>query len=77
MDEPVPDRHLCINEQSQLHDLCPYPCPYSLDQLHLTPENTLSPHYEVMDLSDIFDFPDVMTTASDEDIPGLDDVFGL
>ena len=30
MEEPVPDRHLCINEHSQ-HDFCPYPCPYSLD----------------------------------------------
>ena len=29
-----------------------------------------------MALSDIFDFPDMMTTASDEDIPNLDDVFG-
>ena len=37
MEEPVRDRHLCIHEDSQ-HDLCPYPCPYSLDQLHLTPD---------------------------------------
>ena len=26
MDEPVPDRYLCIHEQSQPHDLCSYPC---------------------------------------------------
>ena len=51
MEEPVPDRHLCIQEDLQ-HDLCPYPCPYSLDLLHLTPDYT--PHY--MDLSDISDF---------------------
>ena len=25
MQEPVPDRHICIHEHSQLHDLCPYP----------------------------------------------------
>ena len=29
MEEPVPDRHLCIHEQSRAHDLCPYPCPNS------------------------------------------------
>ena len=23
MEEPVPDRHICIHEQSQPHDLCP------------------------------------------------------
>ena len=38
MEEPVPDRYLCIHEQSQPHNLWSYPCPYSLDQLHLTPE---------------------------------------
>ena len=31
MEEPVPDRHLCIHEHSQPHHPCPYPCPYSLD----------------------------------------------
>ena len=73
--EPVPDRHLCIHEHSQPHDLCPYPCPHGLDQLHPTPEYAPTPQY--MDLSDIFDFPDVMTTASDEDIPSLEDVLKL
>ena len=29
----------------------------------------------MMDLNDISDFQDVMTTTSDEDIPDLDDVF--
>ena len=74
MEDPVPDRHLCIHEHS-LHNLCPYPCPYSLDQLHLTPDYAPTPHY--MDLSDIFDFPDVTTTASHEDIPNLEDVLEL
>ena len=50
MEEPVPDRHLCIHEHSQ-HNLCPYHCPYSLDQLHLTPEYTPTPQY--MDLNNI------------------------
>ena len=27
LEEPVPERLLCIHEQSQLHDLCPYPYP--------------------------------------------------
>ena len=63
LNDDIPDRHLCIHEHSQ-HDLCPYPCPYSLDQLHLTPDYT--PQY--MDLSDIFNFQDVITTTSDEDV---------
>ena len=75
MEEPVPDRHLCIHEQSQLHGLCPYPCPYSLDQLCPTPEYAPAPQY--MELSDIINFPDVMTTTSDEDIPSLEDAFRL
>ena len=77
LEEPVPDRNLCIHEQSQLHDLCPYPCPYSLDQLHPTPGNAATPHYEMMDLSDTFNFPDIMTTTSNEDIPDLDDDLDL
>ena len=72
MEEPVPYRNLCIHEHSK-HDLCLYPCPYSLDQLHLAPD--YAPQY--MDLGDIFDLPDVITTASDEDIPNLEDVFQL
>ena len=72
MEEPVPDRHLCIHKHSQ-QDLCPYPCPYSLDQLHLTLD--YAPQY--MDLSNIFDCQDVITTTSDEDIPNLEDVLQL
>ena len=75
--EPVPDRHFCFHEQSQPHDLCPYPCLYSLDQLHPTPENAPTPHYEMIELSDLFDLPHLMTTTSNEDIPDLDDVFGF
>ena len=43
MDKPVPDRHLCIHEHLQPHNLCPYPCPHSLDQLHPTPEYAPAP----------------------------------
>ena len=38
MEEPVPERHLYIHENSQ-HDLCPYPCLYSLNPLHVTQED--------------------------------------
>ena len=60
--------------KSQLHDQCPHPCPYSLDQLHSAPEDPPAPHYKMMDLSDIFDFQDVMTTTSNEDIPDVEDI---
>ena len=64
--EEVPDRHLCIHEHSLLHGLCPYPCPYS--------DYTTSSYYDTLDLSDISEFEDLMTTSSDEDIPALDEV---
>ena len=34
MEEPVPERHLCIHENSW-PDLCPYPYLYSLNMPHL------------------------------------------
>ena len=71
MEEPVPERHLCIHENSQ-HDLCPYPCPCSLNPLHLTPEDAL----QYIDLNDIFEFPDVIVSASDDDVPSLEDILG-
>ena len=49
MEEPVLERHLCIHENSQ-YDLCSYPCPHSLNQLHLTPNDT--PQYR--DLSNFW-----------------------
>ena len=64
--EEIPDRHLCIHEHSVPHELCPYPCPY-LDY-------TSSSYYNTLDLSDISEFEDLMTTSSDEDIPALDNV---
>ena len=38
---------------------------------------TSASYEDTLDLSDISDFKDVMTTSSDEDIPALEDVFGL
>ena len=77
LEDPVPDRHLCICEQSQLHYQCSYPCPYSLDLSHPTPEDAPAPYYDMMDLSDISDLQDVMITTSDEDIPDLEGIFIL
>ena len=77
LEDPVPDRHVCIHEQPQSHYQCSYPHPYSLDLLHSAPEDARAPYYEMMDLSDILNFQDVMTTTSDEDIPYLADILGL
>ena len=68
--DPVPDRHLCVHEHLQPHSLCCYPCPYSSD-------SALTSYHDMLDLSNISDFKDVMTTSSDNDIPALDDVFGF
>ena len=40
MEEPFPERHLCIHKNSQ-HDLYPYPCPYNLNLLCLSQEDAL------------------------------------
>ena len=77
LEDPIPDRHLCIQEQSKLHYLSSCPCPYSLDLPHSAPEDAPAPYYELMDLSDISDVPDVMTATSDEGIPDLEDIFRL
>ena len=63
--EEIPDRHLCIHEHSLPHGLCPYPCPYLYYQTSL--------YYVSLDLSDISEFQDLMTTSSNEDIPALKD----
>ena len=70
MEDPVSERHLCICEDAQ-HDLCPFPCPYDLNQLHITQEDV-----QYIDLNDIFDIPDVMVSA-DDDMPNLDDILEL
>ena len=74
LEDPVPDRHLCIHKQSQPHFLCSYPCWYSLNLPPPVPEDTTALYYKMMDHNDISDFQDVMTITSDEDIPDLDDV---
>ena len=59
----VPDRTLCMHEHALLHRLCPYVCPYA---------NYLLPSYaNTMDLSDIFNFEDIIITSSNEDITAL------
>ena len=58
--EPVPDRHLCIHKHSQPHSLCCYKCLYGPDSASVS-------YPDILDLSDISDFKDVMTTSSDED----------
>ena len=64
--------HLCIHADSQ-HDLCPYPCPYDLNQLHPTQEDTM----QYIDLNDIFEFSDVMVSANNNEIPSLEDIIKL
>ena len=64
--EEIPDRNLCIQEHSILHELCPYPCPYF--------DYTPSSYYDTSDLSDISEFEGLMTTSSNEDIPALNEV---
>ena len=53
--EEIPDNHLCIHEHSLPHELCPYPCPYS--------DYQTSSYYDTLDLSDISEFEDLMTTS--------------
>ena len=64
--EEIPNRHVCIHEHSLPHGLCPYLCPYS--------DYQASSYYNTLDLSNISEFEDLMTTSSDEDIPALDDI---
>ena len=65
-EEEIPDRHLYIHEHSLPHALCPYPCPYLTYQT--------SSYYDTLDLSDISEFEDLMTTSSNENIPPLEDI---
>ena len=66
--EEIPYGHLCIHKYSVPHSLCPCPCPY-MDYI-----STL--YHDILDLSDISEFEDLMTTSSDEEIPPLDDEIG-
>ena len=53
--EEIPDRPLCMHKHPLAHGLCPYPCPYK--------EYQTSFYYETMELSDISNFKDLMTTS--------------
>ena len=64
--EEIPN--LCIHKHSVPHSLCPYQCPYM--------DYTCTLYHNTLDLNDISEFEDLMTTSSDEDIPGLDDEIG-
>ena len=64
--EEIPNRTLCVHEHALPHGLCPYPCPYANYQT--------SSYYNTLDISDISEFEDIMTTSSDEDIPPLKDI---
>ena len=72
MEVPVPERYLCLHKNSH-HDLIPYPCSYSLNPPHHAQEE--APQY--IDLSNIFMFPDVIISASNDNIPSLEDILGL
>ena len=63
------DRYLCIHEHLQPHSLCCYPCAYM--------DYTSALYQDTLYLTDISNFEDMMTTSSDENIPALEDVFGL
>ena len=64
--EDIADRPLCIQEHPLPHGLCPYLCPYVNYQT--------SSYYDTLDLSDISEFEDIMTTSSNEDTPPLEDI---
>ena len=70
IEDPVLERHLCIHDNAQ-HDLCPFPCPYNLRQLHPTQEDM-----QYIALSDVSDFPDIMVSA-DDDMPSMEDIHDL
>ena len=61
--EEIPERCMCIHEHSVSDSLCPYPCPYV--------DYTSASYHDALDMSDISEFEDLMTSSSDEDIPGL------
>ena len=58
--------HYVYTDTPLPHGLCPYPCPYS--------DYQASSYYDSMDLSDISEFKDLMTTSSGEDVLALDDI---
>ena len=75
--DPIPDRQLCIHEPN---NQCSYPHPYStttfrIDLPQSTPQDAAVFCYEQMDFIDISsDFPDIIMTTSEDDIPDLEDI---
>ena len=64
--EEIPDRTLCIHEHALPHGLCLYSYPYVNYQT--------SSYHDTLDICDISEFEDIMTTSSNEDIPLLEDI---
>ena len=64
--EEIPDRTLCVHEHALPHGLCPSIYPYANYQTSL--------YYNTLDISDISEFEDIMTTSSNEEIPLLKDI---
>ena len=64
--EEIPDRTLSIHEHALPHGLCLYPCLYGNYQT--------SSYYDTLDVSDISEFKNIMTTSSNEDFPPLKDI---
>ena len=80
-EDPIPDRVLCIHKGPHGSNLqCSYPWFYSttafrMDLLQSTPQGAIVLNYEQIDFSDIpSDFPDIMMTTSDNDIPDFEDI---
>ena len=80
-EDPIPDRQLCTHKRPHEPNLqCSYLCPYSTTSFRMdipqsSPQGVTVLNYEQMDFSDIsFDFPDIMMTTSDNDIPELEDI---
>ena len=65
---------ICASMNIRNYTLCalihfhPFPC---------STDSAPTSYQDMLDLGDISDFEDVMTTSSDKDIPALEDVFGL
>ena len=48
--------------------------PYHMDYAHTHVHMQTSSYYDTLDISDISEFEDIMTTSSDEYIPPLEDI---
>ena len=64
--EEIPGRTSCVLEHALPHGLCPYPHPYA--------NYRTSSYYDTLDISDISEFEDIITTSSNEDIPPPEDI---